>query len=146
MPLNCTRRGVAPTFVWRLVLVEFRRTGLEVPASWSDSTTVAPTGRTRVTPASWHVRRLHADASGLLVPGLHGLTFDATSLDTVWIALGFTPDPSHTDIRVSHDGGASWEFVGRQDIGWVHDVVRKTNGCVIAAEPPPGPSSASPQS
>jgi photosystem II stability/assembly factor-like uncharacterized protein len=64
---------------------------------------------------------------------LHGLAFDPTSPDTVWIALGFTPNPAHTGVRVSYDAGHTWDFLGRQDIGWVRDLVRTTDGTALLA-------------
>jgi hypothetical protein len=64
---------------------------------------------------------------------LHGVAFDPTSPDTVWIALGFTPDPAHTGVRVSHDAGQAWDLLGREDIGWVRDLVRTADGTALLA-------------
>jgi photosystem II stability/assembly factor-like uncharacterized protein len=64
---------------------------------------------------------------------LGGLAYDPTAPDTVWIALGYSLDPAHTGVQVSTDAGATWAYVGRQDIGWVRDLVRSADGTTLLA-------------
>jgi photosystem II stability/assembly factor-like uncharacterized protein len=64
---------------------------------------------------------------------LGGLAYDPTAPDTVWIALGYSLDPTHTGVRVSDDAGMTWTYLGRQDIGWVRDLVRSADGTMLLA-------------
>jgi photosystem II stability/assembly factor-like uncharacterized protein len=62
-----------------------------------------------------------------------GLAVHPTSADLVWVAIGYTPDASETGVRVSSDAGQTWTFLGRQDIGWVNDLVRTADGSALLA-------------
>ena len=62
-----------------------------------------------------------------------GLVVDANNPDTVFVATGHTPNPDDTGVRMSIDGGMTWTFLGRQDIGWVNDLVRMPDGTLLAA-------------
>jgi hypothetical protein len=53
--------------------------------------------------------------------------------DTVYVAVGRTPTAEDTGVRVSVDAGVTWSFLGRQDIGWVNDLVRAPDGTLFAA-------------
>ena len=62
-----------------------------------------------------------------------GLALDPADGDTVWTALAYTSDALSTGVRVTHDGGQTWEFLGRQDIGWIQDLVRTADGQALLA-------------
>lgn len=62
-----------------------------------------------------------------------GLAVDPIAPDTVWVALGFSPNSAETGVRVSTDAGETWAFLGRQDIGWVNDLVRTADGQALLA-------------
>jgi photosystem II stability/assembly factor-like uncharacterized protein len=62
-----------------------------------------------------------------------GLAVDPTAPGTVWVALGSTPNPGETGVRVSTDAGQSWTWLGRQDLGWVKDLVRTADGQALLA-------------
>ena len=62
-----------------------------------------------------------------------GMAIDPDQPDTVYVATGRTASADDTGVRVSYDGGQSWDFIGRQDIGWVNDLVRAQDGTLFAA-------------
>jgi hypothetical protein len=62
-----------------------------------------------------------------------GLAYDADNPDDVFVATGITPSADDTGVRVSHDGGATWDVLGRPDLGWVNDLVRLPDGTMLAA-------------
>jgi photosystem II stability/assembly factor-like uncharacterized protein len=62
-----------------------------------------------------------------------GVAIDPDQPDTVYVATGRTASADDTGVRVSYDGGESWQFLGRQDIGWVNDLVRASDGTLFAA-------------
>lgn len=62
-----------------------------------------------------------------------GVALDPGQPDTVYVATGRTASADDTGVRVSSDGGDSWDFLGRQDIGWVNDLVRTSDGTLFAA-------------
>lgn len=62
-----------------------------------------------------------------------GVAIDPDQPDTVYVATGRTASGDDTGVRVSYDGGESWDFLGRQDIGWVNDLVRTSDGTLFAA-------------
>jgi hypothetical protein len=64
---------------------------------------------------------------------LGGLAYDPAQPDHVFAATGHTPDPSTTGVQVSADGGQTWAFLGRQDIGWVNALVRLPDGVLVGA-------------
>ena len=66
-------------------------------------------------------------------PYFGGLAYDPGQPDHVWVATGRTPNPESTGVRQTDDGGATWSFVGRQDIGWVNDLARLPDGTLLAA-------------
>jgi len=66
-------------------------------------------------------------------PVLGGLAADPANPDTVWAAVGRTNDASTTGVRVSADGGQTWAFLGRQDIGWVNDLSLARDGSALFA-------------
>ncbi|HEV7666532.1 MAG TPA: hypothetical protein VGQ62_23555 [Chloroflexota bacterium] len=62
-----------------------------------------------------------------------GLAYDPDQPDTVFVATGPTPNPDDTGVRATWDGGQTWAFFGRQDIGWVNSLVRAPDGTLLAA-------------
>jgi photosystem II stability/assembly factor-like uncharacterized protein len=62
-----------------------------------------------------------------------GLAFNVDDPDCVFVATGQTPNPDDTGVRMTTDGGLSWAFLGRQDIGWVNDLVRLPDGTLLGA-------------
>jgi photosystem II stability/assembly factor-like uncharacterized protein len=62
-----------------------------------------------------------------------GLVTEPDQPDTVYVAVGRTPNPEDTGVRMSVDAGMTWSFLGRQDIGWVNDLVRAADGTLLAA-------------
>jgi photosystem II stability/assembly factor-like uncharacterized protein len=64
---------------------------------------------------------------------LGGLAYDPAQPDHVFAATGHTPDPSITGVQVSQDGGQTWAFLGRQDIGWINALVRLPDGTLFGA-------------
>jgi hypothetical protein len=67
-----------------------------------------------------------------------GLDVDPTNPDTVWAALAVTSTPDEAGVRVSTDGGESWDFLGRTDIGFVNALVRSADGTTLLAGTPEG--------
>ncbi|MBV9357687.1 MAG: hypothetical protein JO023_19420 [Chloroflexi bacterium] len=67
------------------------------------------------------------------VQSLCGVTYDPTNPDSVWVAASQTPDPTLTGVRASSDGGHTWSYLGRQDIGWVHALARAADGSALFA-------------
>ena len=53
--------------------------------------------------------------------------------ELLWIALGYTLDANETGVQVSFDAGHTWAFLGRQDIGWVNDLVATADGSALLA-------------
>src|SRR5205823_4687815 len=66
-------------------------------------------------------------------PSLGGLAYDPSQPDDVWVATGQTPDPDVTGVRASTDGGQTWSYLGRPDIGWVNDLVLAADGSGLFA-------------
>ncbi|GAC1325154.1 MAG: hypothetical protein NVSMB2_23600 [Chloroflexota bacterium] len=80
-----------------------------------------------------------ASWSDVLEPGdpstqnFGGVAIDPDQPDTVYVATGRTASADDTGVRVSYDAGQTWDFLGRQDIGWVNDLVRAQDGTLFAA-------------
>lgn len=62
-----------------------------------------------------------------------GVAIDPSAPDTVFVATGHTAAPTDTGVRVSYDGGQTWDFLGSQDIGFVNELVRGADGTLLAA-------------
>jgi photosystem II stability/assembly factor-like uncharacterized protein len=67
------------------------------------------------------------------VQRLCGVAYDPTQPDMVWVAASQTPDPAVTGVRASADGGQTWGYLGRQDIGWVNALARAADGSALFA-------------
>jgi photosystem II stability/assembly factor-like uncharacterized protein len=67
------------------------------------------------------------------VQRLCALAYDPTQPDTAWAAASQTPDVTLTGVRTSSDGGQTWHFLGRQDIGWVNALARVPDGSALLA-------------
>jgi hypothetical protein len=79
--------------------------------------------------ASWSLV-LRAEDSA---PALGGLAYDPQQPDNVWVATGQTSDPNVTGVRASSDAGQTWNYLGRQDLGWVNDLVLASDASALFA-------------
>jgi hypothetical protein len=73
------------------------------------------------------------DSGDAQAPYFGGLAYDPGQPEHAWVATGRTPNPDSTGVRETDDGGATWSFLGRQDIGWVNDLARLPDGTLLAA-------------
>ena len=62
-----------------------------------------------------------------------GLAYDPDQPERVYVATGRTSNPDDTGVRVTDDGGQTWRFLGRQDLGWINDLVRTPDGAALFA-------------
>jgi photosystem II stability/assembly factor-like uncharacterized protein len=67
------------------------------------------------------------------VQRLCAVAYDPDQPDTIWVAASETDDASLTGVRASVDGGQTWSYLGRQDIGWVNALARAADGSALFA-------------